>query len=109
MGGMRRETVELPGPAVARQSKGRRGHRPVHSLADNSFSARQSHSGETMSSIFGPTGDPTLDRLGAFIDEYRRRMDNRNNNLFAASTGAWWRYYEFLATVLARYERSNAE
>jgi hypothetical protein len=61
-----------------------------------------------MSSIFGPTGIPILDRLGAFIDQYRRRMDARNGNLFAASAGAWWRYYVFLALVLARYDRSNA-
>jgi hypothetical protein len=61
-----------------------------------------------MSSIFGPTGVPILDRLGAFIDQHRRRMDARNGNLFAASAGAWWRYYVFLTHVLARYDRSNA-
>ena len=61
-----------------------------------------------MSDIFGPTGVPTLDRLSAFIDEYRRRMDTWNGNLFAASAEAWWRYYIFLTLILARYDRSNA-
>jgi len=59
-----------------------------------------------MSSILG--GAPALDRLGAFIETYRSRMDNKNNNLFAASAGAWWRYYEFLTIILARYDHSNA-
>src|SRR2546428_642132 len=63
------------------------------------------HSITGVSTTFGPTGVPTLDRLGAFIDEYRRRMDTRNGDIFAASAGAWWRYYEFLAIVLARYDR----
>ena len=62
-----------------------------------------------MSGIFGPTGFPTLDRLSAFVETYRSRMDNKNNNLFAFSAGAWWTYYIFLTHILARYDRSNAE
>ena len=62
-----------------------------------------------MSGIFGPTGFPTLDRLSAFVETYRSRMDNKNNNLFAASAGGWWRYHAFLTHVLVRHDRSNAE
>jgi hypothetical protein len=62
-----------------------------------------------MSGMFGQTGVPTLDRLGDFIDAYRYRMVDRDNNLFARSAGAWWRYYSFLTHVLARYDHSNAE
>jgi len=62
-----------------------------------------------MSMMFGPTGDPTLDRLAAFIEAYRSRMDDENTNLFTASAGAWSRYHAFLGHVLARHDRSNAE
>ena len=55
-----------------------------------------------MSMMFGPTGDPTLDRLAAFIEAYRSRMDDENTNLFTASAGAWSRYHAFLGHVLAR-------
>jgi hypothetical protein len=54
-------------------------------------------------------GVTVLDRLGAFIETYRSRMDNKNNNLFAASAGAWWTYYRFLAIILARFDHSNAD
>jgi hypothetical protein len=33
---------------------------------------------------------------------------NENTNLFAASAGAWWRYYHFLLIILDRFDRSNA-
>lgn len=60
-------------------------------------------------STFDSTGVPTLKRLSAFIETYRSRMNNENNNLFAASAGAWWRYHAFLTIILTRFDHSDAE